>query len=55
LVPLIEFSSALEGRFEQRLFLNEEGGTTMAALLDRRNAKRHGCDGEIIKKGEFKT
>jgi len=54
LIPLIAFSIALEGRFEQRLFLNE-GGTTMAALLDRRNAKRHGCDGEIIKKGEFKT
>jgi len=27
----------------------------MVALLEKRYAKRHGCDGEIIKKGEFKT
>jgi len=36
---------ALEGRFEQYLFLNE-GGNTLVALWDKRNAKRHGCDGE---------
>jgi hypothetical protein len=46
-MPSIAFTIALEGRLGQHLFLNE-GGTTMVALLDRRNAKRHGCDGEII-------
>jgi len=47
LIPLIAFSIALVDRFEQHLFLNE-GGTTMAALLDKRNAKRHGGNGDII-------
>jgi hypothetical protein len=47
LMPSIAFTIALEGRLGQHLILNE-GGTTMVALLDRHDAKRHGCDGEII-------
>jgi len=35
---------ALEGRFERQLFLNE-GGNTLVALMDKRNAE-FGCDGE---------
>jgi hypothetical protein len=42
----ITFAIALEGRLEQNYLLNE-GKTTMVVLLDRRNAKRNGCDWEI--------
>jgi hypothetical protein len=38
---------ALEARLEQHTYF-DEGGSTMVAFLDKRNGKRHACDGEII-------
>ena len=43
LIPSITFAIALEGSLEGNHFLNQ-AETTMVALLDRRNAKRNGCD-----------
>jgi hypothetical protein len=46
LIPLIALAIALEGRFEQHIFLRRR--KHMVALLDKRYAKRHACDREII-------
>jgi hypothetical protein len=46
LIPSIAFAITLESWFEQHVF--SERGNTMAVLLDKRYAKRHRCDGEII-------